>query len=189
MGDALKSLRTARGWSLRALAQRSGVSSAMLSDIERGEKSPTVRLAYQIARALECSITDLLGDEAGLEDQGPGAAAGGRPALAGRTRVLDDGTSGIRRVAHRTPLQHGRLDVVVYELAPGASSDEFPPNRDGTIETVAVLDGALELLLDGTATRVERDRCVGHGTGTVVYRNVSASEPCRFLALVDSTRC
>src|SRR5690242_3842592 len=42
VGLAIKARREALGFTLRVLADRSGVSSSMISDIERGAKSPTI---------------------------------------------------------------------------------------------------------------------------------------------------
>ena len=60
LGPSIRRRRLALGLTLEALAGQSGVSTAMLSEIERGMKNPTVRLAYQIALALRCSLTDLV---------------------------------------------------------------------------------------------------------------------------------
>ena len=64
VGAQIRARRQQQGLTLDALAQRSGVSSAMLSEVERSVKNPTVKLAWQIARALGCSLTELL-DEPG----------------------------------------------------------------------------------------------------------------------------
>lgn len=182
---AIRERRTALGWSLRALSERSGVSAGMLSDIERGAKSPTVRLAYQIARALGCSITDLLDAEEGA---GRGPAADGGAAVA-RSRVLDDPRAGVERRSHPSPLLHGRLEVAEYRLAPGASIGPLEPNRPGTVETAVVLSGTLELVLDGAVTPVPEGSNASHGVATTEYRNPSASDDTRFLVLVDTSRC
>ena len=51
-GHAVKRQREAAGFSLRTLAARSGISSSMISDIERGKKSPTVTTVVRLAKAL-----------------------------------------------------------------------------------------------------------------------------------------
>src|SRR4051794_16439014 len=54
------------GYSLRDLAERSGVSAPMLSQVERGETSPTLAVAGKIASGLELSLSQLLRlDESG----------------------------------------------------------------------------------------------------------------------------
>src|SRR2546426_7581235 len=59
-GVRVRALREARGLSLRELAQRSGVSAPMLSQVERGETSPTLAVASKIATGLGLSLSQLL---------------------------------------------------------------------------------------------------------------------------------
>ena len=59
-GRALKQRREAAGLSLRMLAERSGISSSMISDIERGAKSPTVVTVVRLAQALGVGAAALL---------------------------------------------------------------------------------------------------------------------------------
>jgi transcriptional regulator with XRE-family HTH domain len=164
--------RKHRGLSLRKLSERSGVSQAMLSEIERGAKNPTVKLAYQVAQALGCSISEL------LEGPIPSSA----------TTLLNDPPSGVRRESHANSLLHGCLEVVIYTIQPGATSGELHPNRQGTLETVVVLDGQLELRLNGVPQTLQAGESVGHGVNSTEYRNPSKEDECRLLVLVDTTR-
>src|SRR5687767_3486096 len=56
----LKQLRTDRGWSLETLANASGVSRSMLSQIERGRANPTLAVTFRIARAFDMSLAELV---------------------------------------------------------------------------------------------------------------------------------
>src|SRR5205085_10771966 len=60
LGPRIRALREAMGLSLRELAERSGASAPMLSQVERGETSPTVQLAARIASGLELRLSQLL---------------------------------------------------------------------------------------------------------------------------------
>src|SRR4051812_34828412 len=60
VGVRIKALREAMGLSLRDLAERSGVSAPMLSQVERGETSPTLAVAARIAAGLELTLSQLL---------------------------------------------------------------------------------------------------------------------------------
>src|ERR1700735_3292668 len=60
LGARVKALREAMGLSLRDLAERSGVSAPMLSQVERGETSPTLQVAARIAGGLELRLSQLL---------------------------------------------------------------------------------------------------------------------------------
>lgn len=61
LGRRIHQLRTRRGWTQDALAQRAGVSKAMLSKIERGENNPTLVVAARIAAALDLTMSQLIG--------------------------------------------------------------------------------------------------------------------------------
>ena len=60
VGTRISALREAMDLSLRDLAERSGVSAPMLSQVERGETSPTLAVAAKIAAGLELSLSQLL---------------------------------------------------------------------------------------------------------------------------------
>ena len=60
LGSRVKQLRTARGWSLEALATASGVSRSMLSQIEREQANPTLAVTMRIAQAFAMPLGDLL---------------------------------------------------------------------------------------------------------------------------------
>ena len=60
VGARVRALREAMGLSLRDLAERSGVSAPMLSQVERGETSPTLAVAAKIAEGLELTLSQLL---------------------------------------------------------------------------------------------------------------------------------
>src|SRR3978361_1982639 len=60
VGPRVKALREAMDLSLRDLAERSGVSAPMLSQVERGETSPTLQIAARIASGLELRLSQLL---------------------------------------------------------------------------------------------------------------------------------
>src|SRR4249920_3621734 len=60
VGTNLRRLRTRRGLSLERLAQISGVSRAMLGQIELGQSAPTINVLWKIARALEVTFSALI---------------------------------------------------------------------------------------------------------------------------------
>ena len=60
LGARVKQLRAERGWSLEALANASGVSRSMLSQIEREQANPTLAVTQRIARAFSMSLGDLV---------------------------------------------------------------------------------------------------------------------------------
>ncbi len=66
----LQTVRKARGLSLDKTAKLTGVSKAMLGQIERGESSPTIATLWKIATGLACSFSSFLsGDETAPSSQ------------------------------------------------------------------------------------------------------------------------
>lgn len=70
VGSRIKSWRLYHKWTLRELAQRTGLSVSYLSDIERGRGSAnlTLKTAYRLAFVLRVEIGELL-DEQGWSDK------------------------------------------------------------------------------------------------------------------------
>jgi len=129
------------GFSLRDLAERSGVSAPMLSQVERGETSPTLTVAGRIASGLELSLSQLLRlDEA---EHVVVVRAG-----EGRSRKR-----GGHRLEELTPSLPGqRADVSRHTLVAGAGTggEADPPMHEaGARETALVLGGRLTLVVDG----------------------------------------
>ena len=84
VGDRVRALREAMGLSLRDLAERSGVSAPMLSQVERQETSPTIAVAAKIAAGLELSLSQLLRlDEGEHVDDQPRRASAAATSAAG----------------------------------------------------------------------------------------------------------
>ena len=67
LGERVRGLRRERGWTLELLAERSGVSRAMISKLERGEKNPTLVVAAKVAEGLGVSLSRLVGLEESRE--------------------------------------------------------------------------------------------------------------------------
>src|ERR687892_433334 len=63
LGGRVRELRRGRGLTLEELAERSEVSRAMISKVERGEKNPTLVVAAKVAEGLGITISELLGTE------------------------------------------------------------------------------------------------------------------------------
>ncbi len=141
IGTAIKALRLARGLTLDALAGRSGVSRAMLSEVERGVKNPTIRVAGQIAEALETTISALLGETPPPDTHAPHVTR--RAAQ----RTLLDPHSGVTRQSLAPAYAARGVEVLRYHLPPGATTGTFPPHRPGTVEQLTVIAGQLACTL------------------------------------------
>src|SRR5436305_9476658 len=99
VGGRIKLLREGMNLSLRDLAERSGVSAQMLSQVERGETSPTLAVAERIAAGLELTLSQLLrldeGDGVNLVRTGE-RRDGGVAAYGHRFEVLTPPLPGLR---------------------------------------------------------------------------------------------
>ncbi len=120
---------------LEELAESSGVSRAMISKVERGEKSPTISVAVRMAAGLGVSVGRLLGEE--REHRGIVLRRE-------HQMVLRDPESGFER---RLLSGAGKLEFLRNLLPEGASTGEFPAHRVGTTEYVAVERGRLQASL------------------------------------------
>jgi transcriptional regulator with XRE-family HTH domain len=141
VGIRIRSLREAMDLSLRDLADRSGVSAPMLSQVERGETSPTLAIAAKIAGGLELTLSQLL-----RLDEGSHAVI----TRAGRRRAYEHG--GHRYEELTPPLPGLRADVSLHALKRGKSTGQAgdpPMHEPGSRETAIVLEGELTLVLDG----------------------------------------
>src|ERR1700757_518028 len=111
IGARIRIERENRGWSLTDLAQRSGVSRAMINKIERGEASPTATLLGRLSGAFGLTLSTLL---ARAEH------AGSRLLRAADQPPWQDPASGYvrRQVSPRSDLP---LELIRVELPTGAS--------------------------------------------------------------------
>ena len=147
VGGRVRALREGMDLSLRDLAERSGVSAATLSQVERGESSPTLAVAGRIADGLELTLSQLLRLDEGRNVAIVKAGSGRRRSRSGHT--VEELTP---------PLPGQRADVSTHTLKPGSSTggaDDPPMHEPGSRETVVVVDGAIELQIDGGTHRLE----------------------------------
>jgi transcriptional regulator with XRE-family HTH domain len=154
IGARVKALRENAGYSLRDLAERSGVSAPMLSQVERGETSPTLTVASRIAAGLDLRLSQLLR----LDEQGAVTVV----SAAQRQR------GGSKRGGHTfevlTSSQPGqRAELSRHTLAPGratGASDDPPMHEPGSRETALVEQGTVVLACDGHLHQLHEGDCV-----------------------------
>jgi transcriptional regulator with XRE-family HTH domain len=164
------------GLSLRDLAERSGVSAPMLSQVERGETSPTLAVAAKIAAGLELTLSQLL-----RLDEGQHVAV-----IRGGDRRRSE--RGGHRIEELTPPLPGqRADVSLHSLAPGATTgghEDPPMHEPGSRETAVVLAGALALTVDGTRYELRGGDSVTFDADLPHHFENDGEEPTRFLAVI-----
>jgi transcriptional regulator with XRE-family HTH domain len=155
LGPRIRALRDGMDLSLRDLALRSGVSAPMLSQVERGETSPTLQVAGRIAAGLELRLSQLLRlDESGAVTV---VRAGERRAGPGGARA------GHRYEILTPPLPGQRAELSRHRLASGSVTGgpgDPPMHEPGSRETALVESGAVVLHCDGGAYELQAGDCV-----------------------------
>jgi transcriptional regulator with XRE-family HTH domain len=176
VGARIRALREAMGFSLRDLAERSGVSAPMLSQVERGETSPTLVVATKIAAGLELTLSQLL-----RLDEGQNVAV----SRAGERRRSQRG--GHRFEELTPPLPGQRADVSLHTLAAGATTggrEDPPMHEPGSRETAFVLTGTLALVVDGSRYELQEGDSVTFDADLPHHFENEGEEPTRFLAVI-----
>jgi len=154
LGPRVRALRDAMSLSLRDLADRCGVSAPMLSQVERGETSPTLQVAERIAAGLGLRLSQLLR----LEEDGAVSVV--------RRRERRQGPA--RRGGHRyeiltPPLPGQRAELSRHTLAGGATTGgpgDPPMHEPGSRETALVESGQVVLACDGRRYELSTGDCV-----------------------------
>lgn len=134
IGDNLKAIRKNRGASLDQIAELTGVSKAMLGQIERGDSNPTVSTLWKIARGLQISFSSLIQEE----DSNITVVK-----LDSITPVTE--SNGEYRVYSTFPFDpRKKFEIFTVEVEPGCThiSDR---HNDGLEEHITVMRGELEL--------------------------------------------
>src|SRR3954449_9350268 len=152
IGGRVRALREAQRLSLRDLADRSGVSAPMLSQVERGETSPTLQTAARIAAGLELRLSQLLR----LDEEST-------VSVVRRGEGRRGGAGGHAYEVLTPPLPGLRAEVTRHTLAPGAVTGgpgDPPRHEPGARETTLLESGALVLHLDGAEHALTAGDCV-----------------------------
>ena len=175
-GGRIRNLREAMDLSLRDLADRSGVSAPMLSQVERGETSPTLALAERIAGGLELTLSQLLrldeGDGVSVVRADERRRGGGRDH---RYEVLTP------------PLPGLRAEVSLHSLAAGASTagpDDPPMHEPGSRETAVVESGPVRFICGGTSHDLEAGDSVTFDADLPHHFENNTTADARFYAVV-----
>jgi transcriptional regulator with XRE-family HTH domain len=180
IGARVKALREASSLSLRDLAERSGVSAPMLSQVERGETSPTLTVAARIAAGLDLRLSQLLR----LDESGSVTVV----------HADERGRGGNAKRGHSfevlTAAQPGqRSELSRHTLAPGGAtgaSDDPPMHEPGSRETALIESGAVVLVCDGQRYELGAGDCVTFDADLPHHFENLADAPAALLAVVSA---
>lgn len=167
LAKMLKYYRHQRSWSLDKTAQETGVSKAMLGQIEREESSPTVAILWKIATGMQLSLSQLLEPtDVGGDDQAPIF----RQASALRSQPTTDNML----IAPLFPFDP-QLKFEIFELTLlGGFEKRSQAHALGVIEHIIVISGSMDVFIDDQWQRVSVDEGVRFAADkTHGYRNLS----------------
>jgi len=178
VGENLRKLRTRQGLSLERLAKASGVSRAMLGQIELGRSAPSINLLWKIARSLNVPISVFVasGVDSDIMIQ-----------RAHRAKVVNsaNGRFSIRSV---TPIDRtNREDLAEVRLSP-KSLEEEDAHPAGSTELLVIIRGVLELRVGGSWHCLEKgDSALFNADVPHAYRNPGLDETTFFMMTVNPT--
>jgi len=179
VGANLRRLRVKRGLSLERMAKASGVSRAMLGQIELGQSTPTINVVWKIARALNVSFSTLITAR---------GSAGAKVIRRDRAKLLTshDGSFTSRALF---PFDEPR-SVEFYELTlAGNALEVAEPHPPGTSENLVVTSGAVELTVNGEGHRLDAgDAILFEADVPHAYRNVTARTATMYLVMTYSNK-
>ncbi|CDZ75972.1 DNA-binding transcriptional repressor PuuR [Legionella massiliensis] len=139
IAETLKSLRQKEGWSLDKAAQETGVSKAMLGQIERQESSPTVATLWKIASGFHTSFSTFIEDYPS-EPQGVIFRSVATQNLSHLNEEI--------RITTLFPFDKNlKFELFSIEL-PSGCEHLSSAHESGVVEHVIVVSGAMELLLN-----------------------------------------
>ncbi len=161
----LKEARRAQGLSLEAVSNLSGVSRSMVSQIERGESSPTIATLWNLTRALQVDFAGLL--EAGdAQDHIEVLRAGDVP-------KIENMGQGCRIRILSPPEDAGGHEVYDIRFDAGGALNSQPHTR-GSMEQLTVLDGEIEVTSGTARDRLQAGDTARYAVDTV--HSISAPE-------------
>nr|WP_046113841.1 helix-turn-helix domain-containing protein [Aquincola tertiaricarbonis] len=170
-------LRSARGYSLEALAERSGVSRSNISLIERGQSSPTAAVLDKLATGLGVTLASLFEPDAATaaaEPPSPLARVAEQP-------LWTDPASGYlrRQVSPALPSPLQLVDVVFP--AGQRVAYETAEREQEVHQQVWMIDGQMQLTVGGVAWRLDSGDCLAMRLNQpIVYHNPTR-RPARYL--------
>ena len=175
-GARVRAARSQQGLTLDGLASAAGISRATLSNLERGEHSPSLNAATDVARALGVSLAQLLGEEER------------RPTVtipAGERLVFRDERTGIDRQL-LSPAFAGRgIEWIRVTLPPGTATDDLQPYHPAIDKYVLVEAGSLRMVVGAVSHLLEAGDAF-YFRADVVHRFENTGDAsCIYLAVLD----
>jgi transcriptional regulator with XRE-family HTH domain len=171
----LRSLRQQADLTLDQLAERAGVSRAMISKIERGVSVPTATVLGKLAAALNLGLSQLLGQAKARE-----------PLLVGCSEqsIFCDPETGFKRRSLSPLFEDSAVDLA-FNVLPPNKTVAFPPHHKGVEEYLVVHEGRLTVVIDGTSFNAGPGDTLFYPSDCVHEFRNETQQPVSFYIVID----
>ncbi|HZJ88031.1 MAG TPA: XRE family transcriptional regulator [Sphaerochaeta sp.] len=170
IGKNIQRIRTSRKLTLNVLSERSGVSKAMLSQIESNKVNPTVATVWKIARGLNVELNDLL-----EEDAQPNRIFALNPATteAPKLEKREKGVA-IKILSPLSMVEDLEMYLITFEPKTELASE---PHYSGTQEYLTVVKGSVTVTVGEHVAELKRgDFLMYHCDTEHIISNTSGQE-------------
>jgi transcriptional regulator with XRE-family HTH domain len=176
IAQRLGQLRAERGWSLETLAERTGISRATLSRIERSELSPTAAMLGKLCTVHGRTLSRLMAE---VETRTPSLVAGAEQP------EWRDPESGYRRRVVSPPGPGLRGELVEVRLPAGAAVSFDTSPVAGLEHHLWMLEGSITLEVEGTLFSLRAGDCLRYVlAGPTRFRGTGKREARYLVAIV-----
>lgn len=167
--------REARNWSLSDLAERSSVSKAMISRVERAEAKPTASLLVKIATAFDLTLARFFARVEQSENR-----------LVRREEQArwTDPDSGYRRRQLLTVADHP-VEMTLIDLPPGAALNFAASSYALMAQAIWVQAGELRVTEGAEQHNLQEGDCLAFGPPSDVTLANQSREACRYLVVIS----
>jgi len=168
------------GLTVRGLASRSGVSPSMISDVERGMKSPTISTLAALAEALETPLSTL------VESPAPTRIL---VLKASERQWLVEAGTGSKRDRFAPTVAGSEIEFLRYVVPRHTSAGPFPPHAPGTIEHVYLVSGKIRVTLGKVVADLEGgDSCSCFADEPHSFDNRDGKVPAELIIITEPPR-
>lgn len=175
IASRLKALRSERGWSLEGLAERSGVSRATLSRLEKGEVSPTATVLGKLCAAYRLTLSRLM---AMVEpDFAPFVRRD-------RQQAWTDPETGFVRRPVSPPSDALAAEVLECEIPAQARLVYDRPPKSGLEHHIVMLSGSLRITVDDQTYRLEAGDCLRYRLFGPSVFEAASGVPARYMLVM-----
>jgi transcriptional regulator with XRE-family HTH domain len=177
IAQAIRQRREDMGLTVRALASRSGVSSSMISDVERAAKSPTISTLAALSKALEMPLSTL------VDSREPARM---RVVRASERQWLVEPDTGAKRDRFVPTVAGSEVEFLRYVVPPQTLAGPFPAHAQGTIEHVYLAAGAVRVTLGNDVADLKAgDSCSCYADRPHAFDNREGKLPAELIIVVE----